>query len=128
MTTSFRRPYVVDREAPGHYGGDGVWVPGQVTQTSIMATVMPAALSDYERVNDEHAGLRVDGLVRVYTDTEMNVADPRNDAGSQVQAADVIYYPPAAYGTPQRYRIVSRSTWRNGLSVDHYRFLAALLP
>ncbi len=124
MTSPFFRSYVLKREAAGHYGDDGIYVPGTVTTTSVSATVQPASLTDYDRVKNEHAGLALDGLVKVYTETRLIVGDKRDASGSQVVNGDIIVTP-----SPEnrQYRIIGVSAWQVGSTIDHYKYLAALV-
>ncbi len=118
-TTSFRRPVQIIREAPGTYTG-GVWSSGALSQMAIMATIQPAKLTDYDQMQAEHGGQRLERMIRVYSDTELRIADPRSASGSTLQAGDVVLY------TPGRYRVVGQAIWVGGMTLDHYRYLAVL--
>lgn len=114
---SFRRPYQVERSGIGSYV-DGVWTPGSpVVTITINATVQPATTADYARMQVEQGGDRISDTLRLYADTLLNVADPR-----QQTSADVLLYPPAAYGPQRRYKVIARTIYSAGI-IPHYRYL-----
>lgn len=81
-----------------------------------MATVQPAQLSDYDKMEPFLEGRRVESLVRVYTDEKMTVAGAGSEAsGDMLQWGD---------GKP--YVFVAVSAWQSGI-IPHYRYLAAQL-
>lgn len=116
--SSFRYPVNIERRAPGEYV-DGVWVPGGPTPDTIMATVQPATASDYDQMAALPEGRRVEGLIRLYTTAEMQVAGETADA-----SGDLVTWPDGLRG--RKYEVVARSPWQSRI-IPHYRYLAALL-
>ena len=116
--TSFRYPVTIRRRAPGAYAGP-VWVPGALgSPETVLATVQPATLSDYDRMSSLLEGRRVGGLVRVYTDAILTVAGERSTA-----SGDVVVWPEGLRDSD--YEVVARSVWQSRI-IPHYRYLAAL--
>jgi hypothetical protein len=132
VTTIFRKPYLILRQTPGTYVA-GIWMPGTEIEISISATIQPAKLVDYDMMKAEQANRRIDRMVKVYTDTQLFLDDPRSavigaDGKPHIQAADVLLYPPMMHGKPERYTIVGEQMYRGGMSVDHFRYLAIMEP
>lgn len=118
--TSFRYPVTVERRTPGHWNGPA-WVPGALAvPTSILATVQPAVLSDYDQMAALPEGRRVEGMIRIYTDEVLQVAGENSDADG-----DLITWPDGQRGG-RKYEIVARSPWQSKI-IPHYRYLAALM-
>jgi trimeric autotransporter adhesin len=125
--SSFRAPLVIHRETPGSYVA-GVWQPGGEASVTIMANVQPATIFDYDRMQAEHGGQRLERMIRIYTGSELLVSDPAGVSGSTEQAGDIVLYDPPLARAPGRYRVIGQAIWAGGMSVDHYRYLAALEP
>lgn len=121
--TSFRRPLMIVRAVPGAYV-NGIWQPGSERMMSILATVQPARLTDYDLMQAEHGGQRLERMIRVYTSTELLIADPRSATRTTVQSGDVVLYGPPLARAPGRYRVVGQSIWAGGMTLDHFRYLA----
>ena len=122
VTTSFRKPFAVMRAGSGDYVS-GIWTPNPETTVTISATIQPASLTDYDQLQAELGGERFKRVIRIYTDAELNVADPRADASGRGSIADVVLYPYSPNAGPGRYRIVSVAAWQSGV-LSHYKYLA----
>ena len=117
---SLRYPVNIRRRAPGAYVA-GNWVPGGVTTIeSIMATVQPATLSDYDMLQPLLEGRRVEGVVRVYTDAELTLAGEVPGA-----TGDELEWPEGL--RTRGYVFMARSPWQS-TRLAHYRYLAAHIP
>lgn len=115
-----RYPVTIRRRAPGSYVA-GRWVPGAVGgPETIMATVQPARLVDYDEMQPLPEGRRVESLVRVYTVTALEVAG--EDPGS---SGDLLEWPDGL--RTGQYVFMARSPWQSRI-IPHYRYLAALIP
>lgn len=112
---SLRYPVTIYRRAPGAWVA-GRWVdPADGAASQIMATVQPAVLSDYDRLEPLLEGRRVEALVRVYTAEDLACA-----ADTPTTAGDVLLY------RGERYVFMARSPWQSNI-ISHFRYLAARL-
>jgi hypothetical protein len=110
---SFRKPQTVITRQPGQYVG-GRWVDGNENPpTTIMASIQPATASDYDQMQAEPGGRRIECMVRVYTAARLDVAGEANSNGA------VLLW------EGERYLFVAVSPWRS-TALAHYRYLAAL--
>jgi len=110
---SFRKPQTIITRQPGQRI-NGRWVEGgENAPTTILASVQPATLADYDQMQAEPGGRRIERMVRVYTSARLNVAgeDDRNGA--------------LLVWEGERYLFVAVSPWRS-TALKHYRYLAAL--
>lgn len=115
---SLRYPVQIRRRAAGEYSG-GVWTPGAAAAPeTIMATVQPATLADYDMLQRLPEGGRVEAVVRVYTTAELNVMS--EEAGV---SGDLLDWPDGLRDRP--YIFMARSPWQSRV-IPHYRYLAAL--
>ena len=111
-----RYEVTVYRRAPGSYVA-GRWHAGEPIRDTILATVQPAQLADYNRMEALLEGRRVEALVRVYTDAKMQVAGAGPEASGDL----------LQWGDGQAYVFVAVSPWQSGI-ISHFRYLAAQLP
>lgn len=117
---SLRYPVTIRRRGPGAWV-DGRWVdatPG--APETIMATVQPAQSGDYDQMEPLLEGRRVEGMVRVYTAVEIQIAGE-----GSLENGDLLDWPAGLRDRP--YVFVARSPWQSRI-IPHYRYLAALLP
>ena len=110
-----RYEVTVYRRAPGAYVA-GRWHAGESVRDTIMATVQPAQLSDYDRMEALPEGRRVEALVRVYTDAKMEVAGSGPEASGDL----------LQWGDGRPYVFMATSAWQSGI-IPHFRYLAAQL-
>lgn len=116
---SLRYPVQIRRRAPGTYVG-GRWVPGVIgAPESILATVQPAQLADYDMLQRLPEGGRIEAIVRVYTTAQ--IALMSEEAGV---SGDLLDWPDGMRIRP--YVFIARSPWQSRI-ISHYRYLAALL-
>lgn len=116
---SLRYPVQIRRRAAGAYV-DGRWVPGtESAPETIMATVQPAQLSDYDMLQRLPEGGRLESIVRVYTTAELAVMS--EEAGV---SGDLLDWTEGL--RTRAYVFMARSPWRSRI-IPHYRYLAALL-
>lgn len=102
---SLRKPLQIQRRAAGAWTA-GRWVPGALgAPETILASVQPATLSDYDKMEPLLEGRRVESIQRVYTDIEMAQADVVLWRGAEYEVVDV-------------------SPWQSGI-ISHFRYLAA---
>lgn len=117
---SLRYPVQIRRRLPGAYVA-GRWVVGAFgPPETIMATVQPATLADYDKMQALPEGRRVESLMRVYTVTEIQIA-----AEDPTASGDALDWPDGLLDRP--YIFVSRSPWQSRV-IPHYRYLAAIMP
>lgn len=117
---SLRYPVQIRRRAPGAWVA-GRWVPGALgSPETIMATVQPAQLSDYDEMQALPEGRRTDGMVRVYTDVVIGYS-----AEDPTASGDALDWPTGQLDRP--YLFVARSVWQSRV-IPHYRYLAAIMP
>ncbi len=117
MPSSFRQPFPFERRAPGAYV-DGHWKNGEVTSRfTVMASVQPARISDYDTLQANVEGRRIESAVRIYTDDVLVVSgyDDRN--------GDRLLWPYAP--RPGAYVLMAVSSWQSKV-ISHYRYLAVL--
>jgi len=116
MATSFRRPLSVIRRTLGTFV-QGVYVPAvEPAATGIMATVQPATAADYERMQAEQSGRRLDGLMRIYTDDTLT---PAGATAAGQHPGDI------AIIRGERYLVIGQHARDQlGTSVSHNRYLA----
>lgn len=115
--SSFRRPVQVIRRGEGQWV-DGRWVAGgDEAPITIMASVQPATLSDYDTLQALPEGRRVEAMVRIYTDAVLNVA------GADGTNGDRVVWPHGP--RPGKYLVRAVSPWQSGV-ISHYRYLAVL--
>lgn len=115
--SSFRRPVTVKRRAAGQWVA-GRWVDGgDAPAQTIMASVQPATLSDYDTLQALPEGRRIEAMVRVYTDAVLDVA------GADDSNGDRIAWPHGP--RPGDYLVRGVSAWQSGV-IPHYRYLAVL--
>jgi len=67
------------REAAGHYDGDGNWVPGSATTSTIRAAIQPASGRQLEDLPD---GIRNEARWLVWSRAEIRLDDVITHAGS----------------------------------------------
>lgn len=89
----------------------GYWVEGAETAGTILASVQPATLSDYDQMRNELGGKRIERMVRIYTATRLNVAGENGSNG------DILIWEGA------RYVVSAVSPWRT-TPLRHYRYWA----
>lgn len=111
--SSFRKPYTVNRTAPGSYVG-GEWVNGAASTVAILASIQP--VSDQDLVNLP-AGTRSSDVVKIYTNTVLYTVE---DQGTN-QQPDRITWDGAVY------EITSKSVRQMDV-INHYRFWATKVP
>lgn len=116
--SSFRYPVNIERLGPGTYDGPN-WVPGAPVADTIMATVQPATVGDYDQMAALLEGRRVEGLIRIYTDAQLQVAGETDEA-----SGDRVIWPEGL--RDRKYEVLARSPWQSRI-IPHYRYLAALL-
>lgn len=126
ITTSFRKPFTVMRAGTGAFV-NGIWTPQSEAAVTIQATIQPAILTDYDRIQSAFAGERLGRVIRIYTSEVLNVADPRANANGAGVVADVIIYQLAPDVGSGRFRVIDVSTWQSGV-LPHYRYLAVAEP
>lgn len=115
--SSFRRPVQVIRRGAGQWVA-GRWIDGaDGPPHTIMASVQPATLSDYDTLQALPEGRRVEAMVRVYTDAVLAVAGATDTNG------DRIVWPHGP--RPGNYLVRAVSPWQSGV-ISHYRYLAVL--
>lgn len=115
--SSFRRPVQMIRRGAGQWVA-GRWIDGaDGPPHTIMASVQPAALSDYDTMQALPEGRRVEAMVRVYTDAVLAVAGAADTNG------DRIVWPHGP--RPGNYLVRAVSPWQSGV-ISHYRYLAVL--
>ena len=115
--SSFRRPVEVIRRGAGQWVA-GRWIDGaDGPPHTIMASVQPATLSDYDTLQALPEGRRVEAMVRVYTDAVLAVAGAADTNG------DRIVWPHGP--RPGNYLVRAASPWQSGV-ISHYRYLAVL--
>lgn len=105
-----RTPQDVMFRAPGSRAS-GRWVDGAETPGKITASVQPATLSDYDTLQNQLGGKRIERAVRIYTATRLNVAGENSSNG------DILIWQGA------RYVVSAVSQWRT-TPLRHYRYLA----
>lgn len=116
---SLRYPVTIRRRAPGAYAG-GRWMPGaESAPETILATVQPAQLADYDLLQRLPEGGRVEAVMRVYTTAALGVMS--SEAGV---SGDLLVWPDGLRDRP--YVFMARSPWQSRV-IPHYRYLAALL-
>ncbi len=111
MASSFRKLFVVLREAPGSYQ-DGVWQAGARSIVSIMASVQPVKARVARDEQDMQAlteGRRSSDRVKIYSDTELVLAD-----ATALSQSDLIIFEGAVY------EIVQTDKYRSDV-INHYR-------
>jgi len=111
--SSFRKPYTVNRTAPGAYI-NGVWVNGSASTISITATIQP--VSDQDLINLP-AGTRSSDVVKIYTSTELKTTE---DGGDNQQPDRITWL-------GNVYEITSKSVRQMGV-INHFRFWATKVP
>lgn len=117
---SLRYPVQIRRRARGTWVG-GRWVAGALgAPETILATVQPAQLSDYDQMQALPEGRRAEAMVRVYTDAVIQFAAEAPDA-----SGDALDWPTGQLDRP--YLFVARSVWQSRV-IPHYRYLAAIMP
>lgn len=116
---SLRYPVQIRRRAPGAYV-NGRWVPGvESAPETILATVQPAQLADYDMLQRLPEGGRVEAIMRVYTTAELDVMSEESGvSGDLLDWAEGLRVRP--------YVFMARSPWQSRI-IPHYRYLAALL-
>jgi len=110
---SFRRPFTVNRTAPGSYV-NGVWVAGAASTVSITATIQP--VSDQDLINLP-AGTRSSDVVKIYTETALFTVE---DGGTNQKPDRIDWF-------GNTYEITSKSVRQMGI-LDHYRYWATKVP
>lgn len=114
---SLRYPTQIQRRAPGARV-NGRWVPGAPGAVeTIMATVQPAKLIDYDEMQPLLEGRRIEALARVYTSEVLEIA-----AEDFTASGDLLIWPASQLDRP--YVFVARSVWQSRV-IPHYRYLAA---
>jgi hypothetical protein len=116
---SLRYPVQIQRRAPGAWV-NGRWVVGALGPVeTIQATIQPAQLSDYDRVEPLLEGQRIEALARVYTSEVLQVMSEDPTA-----SGDLLIWPLGQLDRP--YVFIARSAWQSRI-IPHYRYLAARL-
>jgi len=111
--SSFRKPYTVNRTAPGSYVA-GNWVAGAASTVSIMATIQPVSDQDLKALPE---GTRSSDVVKIYTDTVLYTVE---DQGTNQQPDRITWF-------GHVYEITSKSVRQMGV-INHYRFWATKVP
>ncbi|WP_454691132.1 hypothetical protein [Achromobacter aloeverae] len=115
--SGFRRPVDVKPRAEGQYV-QGRWVEGaDVAPITILASVQPATVGDYDRLQPLPEGRRIRAAVRIYTDVLLNVA------GADWRNGDRLIWGASPFAG--EYLIVAVSPWQSGV-ISHYRYIAVL--
>ena len=110
--SGFRKQQTIIPRAPGQYV-KGEWVDGaDGTPITIRASVQPASSGDYDQMQAEQPGRRVERMVRIYTDARLAVAGEGSTNGDFLSWMG------------ERYLVVAVSPWQSGV-ISHYRYLAA---
>ncbi|MGB3276116.1 MAG: hypothetical protein WBA82_08005 [Castellaniella sp.] len=110
---SLRAPQTIIPRLPGSYVG-GRWQDGpDGDPTAILASVQPASSGDYDQMQAEQPGRRIERMVRLYTDVRLNVAGENSTNGDSLEWLG------------ERYLLVAVSPWQSGI-IPHYRYLAAM--
>ncbi len=93
---------------------NGRWVEGQEVGSTVRASIQPATKGDYDQLQAQDSGRRVESAIRLYTRVQLNVAGDDDTNG------DIVIY------SGDRYLITAESNWQMGMGggVDHYRYLA----
>lgn len=107
---SFRKPHTVYRKQPGQWV-DGRWVDGQEEPFTIKASVQPATSSDYDLMQAEAGGRRLEAMIRIYSDTELI------PAGKDDTNGDVLEW------RGNRYLVIGVSPWQS-TRLAHFRMFA----
>lgn len=116
---SLRYPVTIRRRAPGAWVA-GRWVDGaEGAPETILATVQPSQLADYDRLEPLLEGRRAEAIVRVYTAEILACA---GDAGATT--GDLLVWPDGQGDQP--YIFMARSPWQSRI-IPHFRYLAARL-
>lgn len=105
---SLRKTYTITRFGAGQYVG-GFWVEGTMEQFDIQASAQPLRPEEVESLPE---GRRTEQAFKIYTDTELKVADSGNSQNSDlitIQGED--------------YEIISVSPYKSGV-IDHYKAIA----
>lgn len=109
--SSFRKPQTFKRKSAGLYV-DGAWQEGtEYDLPDITASVQPAKKEDYDQMEALPEGRRVEAMVRIYTNVELNVAGVDNSNG------DILIW------RGSRYLVRDVSAWQSDV-INHYRYLA----
>lgn len=74
------------REAAGHYDGDGNWVPGSATTSTIRAAIQPASGRQLEDLPD---GIRNEARWLVWSRSEIRLDDEITHGGSRYRVMHV---------------------------------------
>jgi len=111
--SSFRKPYTVNRTAPGSYVG-GVWVAGAVSTVPIMATIQPVSDQDLKALPE---GTRSSDVVKIYTETLLYTVE---DKGVNQQPDRITWFGAV-------YEITSKSVRQMDI-ISHYRYMATKVP
>ncbi|WP_029046241.1 hypothetical protein [Cupriavidus sp. amp6] len=115
--SSFRKPTQIRRRAAGQWV-EGRWVDGaEEGIVTIPASVQPLRLSDYDELQAQMEGRRIEAAVRIYTGEVLNVA------GANDRNGDKLIWPFAP--RPGEYLVVAVSPWQSGV-IPHYRYHAVL--
>lgn len=110
--SSFRKQQKIYRKLPGDYIG-GKWTEGAEDPTPIIikASVQPAAAGDYDMMQATSGGRRLEGMVRIYSDTELIAAGEGKTNG------DVLAW------RGNRYLVIGVAPWQSGV-IPHFRMFA----
>jgi hypothetical protein len=108
----FRTEQQFLRRADGRWH-NGRWEEGAEEELTVLATVQPASLSDYDTLQAEVGARRLERVVRIYTAEVLLVAGAQNDSNG-----DILVW------QGNRYEVIAVSPWRTLL--PHYRYWASL--
>lgn len=116
--SSFRTPQVIVRRGPGAWV-EGRWIDGadDPAPLTILASIQPAKLIDYDAMRPLREGRRIEAMVRIYTDSVLNVAGANDSNGDRLRWP----YAPR----PGEYLVIDVSPWQSNV-ISHFRYLAAL--
>ncbi|WP_237173039.1 hypothetical protein [Paracandidimonas lactea] len=95
---------------------NGIWQDGaDLPAITILGSVQPATKGDYDQLQAEQSGRRIERLVRLYTDARLPVAGEDRTNGA------ILLW------EGERYLLVAVSPWRS-TALKHYRYLAGMIP
>lgn len=116
---SLRYPIQIRRRSPG------MWIAGRFVDAepaapeTIMATVQPAVLADYDQMQARLEGRRIEAMVRVYCSERLAVAGEADGVNG-----DLLDWGEGGHTRP--YVFIWRSPWQSRI-IPHYRHIAALM-
>jgi hypothetical protein len=115
MTSSFRRTVQIFTRVPQVLNPTtGLYAPAVETAGTMLASIQPARLSDYDEAKATERGIDLTRTIRIYTDTRLNVANR-----STQMPGDIVMW----FGN--RHIVFAESIYQAmGSTIDHFRYLA----